>query len=120
MIRIDRLFMVQAVAIASAMVAAVIGGLLAHSWIWAVACAIFVYAGFSVAVMFWLSHRFRSDFRWRDRRESVRDADEDVYGDDDGYGWEDGDSGEAYARELSRRLGSHDPGQRVIESDPDD
>ena len=117
--------MVQAIAIASAMVAAVIGGVLAQSWIWAIACAVFVYAGFSAAVMFWLSRKIRFDFRGADLRDSVR-ADDDVYSDDavysdeDGYGWDDGDSGEAFARELSRLFGSDDSGQPAVESDRDD
>jgi Na+(H+)/acetate symporter ActP len=61
MIRIDRLIMIQVIAIASAMVAAVIiGGLLAQSWIWAIASAIFVCAGFRMAAMLWVSHTIRT------------------------------------------------------------
>ena len=52
--------LLNAIALAAAMVAAVIGGLVASSWIWAIACAVFVYAGFSVGAMIWFALKIRS------------------------------------------------------------
>jgi uncharacterized iron-regulated membrane protein len=66
MIPFDRILMAQVVAVAAAMVTAVAGGLLARSWLWAVACAVLVYAAFSVGVMIWLARRLRSDRDWLD------------------------------------------------------
>src|SRR5215469_9501936 len=145
MIRIDRLIMVQAIAISSAMVAAVIGGLLARSWIWAIACAIFVYAGFGAAAMFWMSHMIRTHPGWAATRDSAGDGDDDAYDAYDDYvdggtfgrsahwgsaadsDWfsspdqdDDGSGYGVWSADLSRQFGSHDPGQRAIETGPDD
>ena len=64
MIPFDRLLMVQAASVAAAMLAAVAGGLLAKSWLWAVACAVLVYAACSVGVMAWMARRLRSSRSW--------------------------------------------------------
>jgi hypothetical protein len=134
MIRIDRLIMVQAIAISSAMVAGVIGGLLERSWIWAIACAIFVYAGFRVAAMVWMSHMIRTHPGWRALHDSAHDDDGvgafgrtvhgDAAGDSAWYPSQDQDDyGSGYGgwtEDLARRLGSSDPGQRAIESGSDD
>jgi len=142
MIRIDRLITVQAIAISSAMVAAVIGGLVARSWIWAIACAIFVYAGFGAVAMFWMSHMIRTHPGWRTARDSAGDGEDDAYDDyiDGGsFGrtvhWDSaadsdwstspdqdeyGSGYGSWSGDLSRQLRSHDPGQRAIETGPDD
>lgn len=60
MIPFSRLLIVQAIAVACA----VAGGLAARSWLWAVACAVLVYAAFSVAVMVWMARRLRSSRDW--------------------------------------------------------
>lgn len=133
MIRIDRLVMLQAIAIVSAMVAAVVGGLLAQNWIWAIACAIFVYAGFRVAAMIWVSHKIRTDPRWRALRDSPRNDDDDTYGRtvdwdlDDESDWYDDPDRDVYSQrhydwgqEFPRLPSRHDPGQRAIEADSED
>jgi Na+(H+)/acetate symporter ActP len=58
-LRSDRIILLNAIALGSAMVAAVVGGLAASSWIWAIACAVFVYAGFRVGAMIWISRKLR-------------------------------------------------------------
>lgn len=73
MIPFDRLLIVQATAVAAAMVAAIAGGLLARSWLWAVACAVLVYAAFSVGVMVWMARRFRATRDWLDWSEDWAD-----------------------------------------------
>lgn len=120
MIRIDRLIKVQAIAISSAMVAAVIGGLVARSWIWAIACAIFVYAGFRVAAMFWVAHMIRTHPDWRGLRYFAAAADDDD--DDEGDDWygspdqdDDGSGYGVWSEDLARHFGSRDPGRRAIE-----
>jgi hypothetical protein len=48
-----RILIVQAGAILATMLAGVIGGLIAASWIWAIACAVVIYAASQAAVMAW-------------------------------------------------------------------
>jgi hypothetical protein len=124
--------MVQAIAIASAMVAAVVGGLLAQSWIWAIACAIFVYSGFRVAAMFWVSHKIRTDPDWPFPHDAADDDDDDILGPT--LNWDATDDSHVYAspgqdvhgpddrdwsEDLHRMFGSHDAGRPAIEADPD-
>jgi hypothetical protein len=56
----DRLLMAQAASLAFAMVSGIVGGLVAHSWIWAVACAMLAYGTACVGVMVWMAGRLRS------------------------------------------------------------
>jgi len=76
MIPFGRLFMVQAVAVATAILAAIAGGLLARSWLWAVACAVLVYAALSVGVLVWMARRLSSDRGWLDLDDSWADEQE--------------------------------------------
>jgi hypothetical protein len=48
-----RILIVQACAIMATILAGVIGGLIAASWIWAIACAIVAYAVSQAAVLAW-------------------------------------------------------------------
>jgi hypothetical protein len=84
--RLDRILLINAIALASAMVAAAIGGLVASSWIWAIACAVFVYAGFRVGAMIWLARNVRMAALLREHFRDDRDDDADYYGDDSGPG----------------------------------
>ena len=56
----DRLLMAQAASVGSAMLAGIVGGLAAHSWIWAFACAMLAYGTACVGVMVWMARRLRS------------------------------------------------------------
>jgi hypothetical protein len=63
----DRLLMAQAASVASAMLAGIVGGLAARSWIWAVACAILAYGAACVCVMVWMARQLRFHASWPGR-----------------------------------------------------
>jgi hypothetical protein len=48
-----RILIVQACAILATILAGAIGGLIAASWIWAIACAVVMYLASQAAVMAW-------------------------------------------------------------------
>jgi hypothetical protein len=50
----------QAALIASAVLAAIIGGVVAGSWLWAAGCGILAYLAGSAVIMAWMARRFRS------------------------------------------------------------
>lgn len=61
---LGRIVLIQTCAIAVTILAGIIAGLIAASWIWAIACAVITYVGSQAAVMTWaawwlLTHRHR-------------------------------------------------------------
>ena len=60
MVPIHRLMAAQAVVIASAVLAAIIGGVAAGSWLWALGCGVLTYAAGGAVMLAWLALRFRS------------------------------------------------------------
>lgn len=62
--KFSRLVMAQGIGIIATVIAGIVGGLVARSWLWAIACAIVAYALFSAVVMIWLSIKIRSDREW--------------------------------------------------------
>jgi hypothetical protein len=82
--RLDRILLINAIALAAAMLAAVIGGLAASSWIWAIACAVFVYAGFRVGAMIWMARNVRLAALVREHFRDDRDVDAGYYYDPGG------------------------------------
>lgn len=60
MMPFDRLLMIQAASVVSAILAGIVGGLLAGNWVWAVACAVVVYGLAGAVAMVWMARRLRS------------------------------------------------------------
>jgi hypothetical protein len=60
MVSFSRLLAAQAALIALAVLAAIIGGLAAGSWAWAVGCGILAYAAGGAVIMAWMAWIFRS------------------------------------------------------------
>ncbi len=60
MVPIHRLMAAQAVVIASAVLAAIIGGVAAGSWLWALGCGVLTYAASGAVMLAWLALRIRS------------------------------------------------------------
>jgi hypothetical protein len=73
----DRLLMAQAASVGSAMLAGIVGGLAAQSWIWAIACAMLAYGTACVGVMVWMARRLRSHASWSGRARDSSDFDID-------------------------------------------
>ncbi|HET7016368.1 MAG TPA: hypothetical protein VFI65_20775 [Streptosporangiaceae bacterium] len=60
----SRMMMVQGIGLIATVIAGVVGGLLARSWIWAIACAVVAYALVSAGTMIWVGSKMRSDRDW--------------------------------------------------------
>jgi hypothetical protein len=66
MLPFHRLMAGQAAVIASAVLAAIIGGVAAGSWLWALGCGILTYAAGGAVILAWLGIRFRSGWPGED------------------------------------------------------
>jgi hypothetical protein len=110
--RFDRILLINAIALAAAMAAAVVGGLVASSWIWAIASAVFVYAGFRVGAMIWLARYVRPMAIIREQFRDDRHIDAGYFDPDDysgpgpGFGWPDrpGSGSPGWSWSLDREI----------------
>jgi hypothetical protein len=60
MVPFERLLAAQAALVASAVLAAIIGGVAAGSWLWAAGCGVLAYAAGYAVIMAWMARWFRS------------------------------------------------------------
>lgn len=60
MVFLHRLLAAQAALVASAVLAAIIGGVAAGSWLWAAGCGVLAYLAGSAVIMAWMARMFRS------------------------------------------------------------